>query len=85
MMHAKLLLIDREWVSLGSANLDPRSFFHNDELNLCSGSEHLIDDVENFFEQGFSNSQLVARRTWKKRPVQEKLAGQLGNLFYWQL
>jgi cardiolipin synthase len=85
MMHAKLLLIDQDWVSLGSANLDPRSFFHNDELNLCSGSERLIQNVERFFEQGFHDSILVARKRWGKRPLQEKLAGRIGNLFYWQM
>ncbi|HSM81537.1 MAG TPA: phosphatidylserine/phosphatidylglycerophosphate/cardiolipin synthase family protein, partial [Nodosilinea sp.] len=33
MMHAKFVLVDDDWVSTGSANFDPRSYFHNDELN----------------------------------------------------
>jgi len=39
MMHAKLLIADRTCVIVGSANLDQRSFFINDEGNL-----HVIDE-----------------------------------------
>lgn len=84
MMHGKCILIDRHWVSLGSANLDPRSFFHNDELNLCNNSQALIQQLEVFFEQGFDQSQLIDQKTWDKRPAKQKAIGKLGNLLYWQ-
>lgn len=85
MMHGKSILIDDCWASMGSANLDPRSFFHNDELNLCSHSSDIVRYLELFFEQGFNNSHLVSTEKWQNRPWQEKLIGQLGNFFYWQL
>lgn len=85
MMHGKVVLIDDNWVSLGSANLDPRSFFHNDELNLCVNTPHLLQSVEEFFQQGFEKSQRIRLKDWKKRPCKEKMIGQLGNFFYWQL
>jgi cardiolipin synthase len=85
MMHAKILLVDDQWVSVGSANLDPRSFFHNDELNLCVGDRNLTEQVENFFKQKFNDSELVQFQTWKNRPVKERLIGRLANLMYWQL
>ena len=85
MMHAKILLVDDDWVSLGSANLDPRSFFHNDELNLGVAAPNLIQQVEDFFEQGFGDSELVQSQTWRKRPIKERLTGRLANLVYWQL
>ena len=34
MYHAKLMVIDRRWTSVGSANFDNRSFRLNDEANL---------------------------------------------------
>ena len=46
---AKVFYIDDHWGSIGSANLDPRSFFHNDELNLCSGSADMVRYLEQFF------------------------------------
>ncbi len=85
MMHAKILLVDDHWMSLGSANLDPRSFFHNDELNLCVSDGDLIQQVESFFTQGFGESELVQFQTWQQRPLKERLIGRLANLVYWQL
>ncbi|MEO1093493.1 MAG: phosphatidylserine/phosphatidylglycerophosphate/cardiolipin synthase family protein [Cyanobacteria bacterium J06638_28] len=85
MMHAKIILIDDRWVSFGSANLDPRSFFHNDELNICTSAPALVQDVHEFFQQGFGESCLIQPDHWQKRPLKQKLMGRLGNLFYWQL
>lgn len=85
MMHAKILLIDDNWVSLGSANLDPRSYFHNDELNLCTAAPDLVQSVETFFEQGFARSQLVQLADWQQRSRREMLIGRLWNFVYWQL
>lgn len=85
MMHGKAMLIDHHWVSLGSANLDPRSFFHNDELNLCHQSPQLIQHLEAFFEQGFERSQRVNVKDWRRRPWKQRFLGRLGNLAYWQL
>jgi cardiolipin synthase len=84
MMHGKSILIDNHWASMGSANLDPHSFFHNDELNLCSNAPTIVHDLEAFFEHGFSNSHLVEIATWKNCPFSEKMMGLLGNFFYWQ-
>jgi cardiolipin synthase len=85
MMHGKIVLIDDDWVSFGSANLDPRSFFHNDELNLCTNNDHLIAQVTAFFLSGFEQSEAVQIEHWQRRPWKEKLIGRLGNFFYWQL
>ena len=85
MMHAKSILVDNHWASMGSANLDPRSFFHNDELNLCSSSSNAIRHLEELFEIGFSRSQLVDEQAWRQRSLKQKFIGPLGNFFYWQL
>lgn len=85
MMHGKIVLIDDQWVSFGSANLDPRSFFHNDELNLCTNNAHLVSQVEEFFKSGFDQSEEIHIQPWAARPLKERLIGRLGNFFYWQL
>jgi cardiolipin synthase len=84
MMHGKIVLIDHHWASIGSANLDPRSFFHNDELNLCSDNPYLLAQVDDFFQQGFEQSTAIHLANWRQRPVKERLIGRLGNFFYWQ-
>ncbi|MEB3268666.1 MAG: cardiolipin synthase B [Leptolyngbya sp.] len=85
MMHAKVILIDQHWVSAGSANLDPRSFFHNDELNLCTCDRTLLASVEQLFEQAFAHSRLITPKQWRQRPLGQRLRGSLGNVLYWQL
>ncbi|MGB3493031.1 MAG: phosphatidylserine/phosphatidylglycerophosphate/cardiolipin synthase family protein [Elainellaceae cyanobacterium] len=85
MMHAKVILIDDHWVSLGSANVDPRSFFHNDELNICSNHPSFITHIETFFEKAFQESLLINAEKWRDRPFVEKIYGKIGNAFYWQL
>ena len=59
MMHAKAMLIDDCWVSIGSANFDPRSFFHNDELNLLITEHTLIKRIEDFFVDGFWSQSII--------------------------
>ena len=84
-MHAKVILIDDDLVCMGSANLDPRSFFHNDELNICTPDKSLVQNIHTFFEKGFDHSKLIEFREWKKRPWQQKVLGTLFNIGYWQL
>jgi cardiolipin synthase A/B len=81
MLHAKLILLDDQWVSLGSANFDPRSFFHNDELNLSSNEPELLQKVESVFQLAFSRSRLVKLQEWQRRSLWQRLAGRVGLLF----
>ena len=85
MMHAKVILIDDHWVSTGSANLDPRSFFHNDELNLCTQDPQLVRAVQHLFTEAFAHSRPVTRRDWRQRSLRQRLRGAIGNTLYWQL
>jgi cardiolipin synthase len=87
MMHAKLALIDDQWISFGSANFDPRSFFQNEELTLTLNDKEkaLLPKVENFFEKAFSDSQQITLSQWHKRNLKDRIIGQFWLLLYWQL
>lgn len=85
MMHAKVLLIDQNWVSTGSANFDPRSFFHNDELHLSISEPELVNQVEHFFVSAFANSHLVSWVDWRTRSTRNRMLGRLVLLFRRQL
>ncbi len=85
MMHAKVLLIDDAFVSTGSANLDPRSLFHNDELNLSLIEPKLVQFADDFFVHGFKKSRRVEMSEWKRRPLWQRELGQLALFFRWQL
>lgn len=77
MLHAKSILIDDKWVSSGSANFDPRSFFHNDELNISTSDLQLVQHIENLFLTGFDRSKLVSMTDWRSRSLWQRMVGRL--------
>ena len=85
MMHAKVLLIDNHWVSMGSANFDPRSFFQNDELNVSMAEPKLTKKVEHFFLSAFPKSHCVDTLEWKNRSLWSRILGQFALFLSWQL
>lgn len=85
MMHAKIMLIDDRWVSWGSANFDPRSFFHNDELDLTSSDPRLLEETRAFFEDSWAKAPVVTRADWERRPAWEMALGRGARFFRWQL
>jgi cardiolipin synthase len=85
MMHAKMLLVDDSWVSFGSANFDPRSFFQNDELNIATDEVEVVQRFDEYFLRALRKSDRVALKTWRKRNFKERLIGMFWLLFYWQL
>ncbi|MGB7488505.1 MAG: phospholipase D-like domain-containing protein [Phormidesmis sp.] len=86
MLHAKMLIIDQEWVNTGSANFDYRSFLHNDELDILVNSSHLVQCVEGVFDKGFAESQQIGLRQWQYRSwLKHRLLGNAVRLVQWQL
>ena len=86
MTHAKLLLIDDLWATTGSANFDPRSFCHNEELDICSAQPKLVEGVRDAFEAGFAQSQRVTYDEWKRRSlIKHRILGNAVDFFQWQL
>ncbi|MBE9129128.1 MULTISPECIES: phospholipase D-like domain-containing protein [unclassified Coleofasciculus] len=77
MLHAKSLLIDDKWVSTGSANFDPRSFFHNDELDVSTDEPQMVQHIEQLFYTGFERSRLVSMTDWRTRRLWKRLIGRL--------
>ena len=85
MMHAKILLIDDRWVSWGSANFDPRSFFQNNELNLTVDHKTLVQRFFALFAQGFAESQCISWQIWRDRGFRSRIVGRFWLLFFNQL
>ncbi len=86
MTHAKLLLIDDLWATTGSANFDPRSFVHNEELDVCSAQPKLVEGIRDTFEKGFAQSERITYKEWKKRSlIKHRVLGNVVDFFQWQL
>ncbi|HEY9722581.1 MAG TPA: phospholipase D-like domain-containing protein [Oscillatoriaceae cyanobacterium] len=85
MMHAKAMLIDDRWVTLGSTNFDPRSFFLNSELNTTIADPGFAREMSAFFEGAFADSRRITLEDWYARPWRERIGAVLGLLFKDQL
>lgn len=86
MTHAKLLLIDDIWATTGSANFDPRSFCHNEELDICSAQPKLIQGIKDTFEKGFAQSKRITLEQWQERSlIKHRIIGNTVDFFQWQL
>jgi len=83
-MHAKCGVIDGQWSTVGSFNLDHRSLLHNLELNLMVfGDDFGLRMVEEF-DKDLDNCALVDRTSWKYRPLLDRLFERFFYLFrYW--
>ena len=86
MTHAKMLLIDDQWVNIGSANFDPRSFFHNEELDISTADPRLQQAVEQVFAEAFAQSQRMGLKDWQQRSWwRHRLFGGVVRFIQWQL
>ncbi|MNS40820.1 putative cardiolipin synthase YwiE [compost metagenome] len=81
MMHAKAILVDDDWMSTGSANFDPLSFFNNNELNVSHGSPAMREHLEAFFQESFERSDCITLEAWQRRPLVDRLVGKTLQAF----
>ena len=73
MIHCKELIVDNLWVSIGSANMDNRSFRLNDEANLNVLDKDFAAIQAKAFEADKQRSKLITYDAWRRRPFDEKL------------
>lgn len=83
--HAKLLMVDSLFASIGTANLDNRSFDLNFEVNALIYNQKITKQLEDQFLMDLSHCREIKMKTWKKRPaiqkVKESLSRILGPLY----
>ena len=72
MMHAKVLIIDDEFVTTGSTNFDFRSFEHNFEFNALVYSKEFNSKMKAVFEEDMAQCTRVSMGKWKQRPIMQK-------------
>jgi cardiolipin synthase len=79
-IHSKLAVVDRNWVFLGSSNLDIRSFRLNFEMNVETRSRELARQVGNVLEAYREGAHLIDHAALRRRSVWRRLRGALANL-----
>jgi cardiolipin synthase len=74
MMHTKMLIVDRELVSVGSTNVDSRSLRLNDEASLNVYDRAFAEQMTAVFEADLGPTLRYTYEAWTHRPLREKLA-----------
>lgn len=80
MYHAKLISIDDRWASIGSTNLDNRSFRINKEGNLNVYDEDFARYVRELVEDDIRQAVRYDLERWDNRPWRKRLAGWVSML-----
>ena len=73
LLHAKTIVIDSVWSTVGSSNLDWRSFLHNAELNAVILGWDFGKQMEAMFERDLRGSVRVERDTWERRGIDVRM------------
>ncbi len=74
MLHAKMIIVDDEMVSIGSTNFDFRSFEYNFEANIFCYSQDFTRKMIQVFRDDLKDCVRITPETWRRRPILRKAA-----------
>jgi cardiolipin synthase len=83
-MHAKTACVDGVWSTIGSTNLDWRSFLHNDEINAVVLGRGFAAQMETMFAQDLTESEAITLDQWRHRSWILRFKEQMARIgAYW--
>jgi cardiolipin synthase A/B len=74
MLHAKSMVVDGAWSSVGTVNFDNRSFQLHDEVTLCVWDEHFATLLTEQFEHDLEVCDQLDHERWSNRGPGARLA-----------
>lgn len=83
-MHAKTACIDGVWSTVGSSNLDWRSFLHNDEINAVILGRGFATQMDAMFDADMKESDAIELDKWRHRSWSLRLKERMARIgAYW--
>ncbi|MBK8724957.1 MAG: cardiolipin synthase [Holophagaceae bacterium] len=83
-LHAKTAVIDGTWSTVGSTNMDTRSFLHNKEVNVVVLGEEFGRELERAFQDDLADSTEISLEWWRRRAFAQRVKERLARLLaYW--
>jgi cardiolipin synthase A/B len=73
MFHAKTMIVDGVFATIGSTNFDNRSFRLNHEINLTVYDPEVGRRLEEMFVEDLARSGSYTYAQWRSRPVRQRL------------
>jgi cardiolipin synthase A/B len=84
LLHSKTAVIDGVWSTVGSSNMDWRSFLHNKELNVVIIGWEFGRQMEAMFDTDLKQSVHVDGEEWSRRPLQLRMKEWAARVWaYW--
>ena len=80
-IHSKVLVVDDNILTLGSCNIDIRSFALNFEDNIVIYDEKLVKEYANYFEDDKTKCEIYTEKMQKKRSIFKKILINFCRLF----
>lgn len=81
LLHAKTAVIDGVWSSVGSTNLDWRSFVHNYEADVIVLAEAFAREMERLFALDVEASHEITLDQWRQRGLDSRLREGLARIW----
>lgn len=79
-IHAKMLVVDEEISSVGTANIDYRSFKLNFEVNAFLYDEGISRNLTEIFKEDIKVSMLLTFECYQKRSLEVRLKESVSRL-----
>jgi cardiolipin synthase A/B len=79
-LHQKTMVVDGQWVSIGTTNFDNRSFAHNEETSVCVCNRELAGLMERTFRADMRACDRVELEAWQKRGLWTKSLEAIASL-----
>jgi cardiolipin synthase len=78
-LHAKTAVIDAVWATVGSSNMDWRSFLHNAEVNIIAVDANLAAELERLYADDIARSRPISLEQWNRRGWTHRLKESLAR------
>lgn len=79
-IHAKMMIVDEIFTTIGTANMDYRSFNINFEINALVYDETFAKEALKVFTEDLKESELVHSSKWRKRSTMQQLQESFARL-----
>ena len=80
-IHSKLVMVDDIFSSVGTANMDIRSFDDNFEVNALIYDEKITNELKQYFFEDLKECEMLSYEEYKKRGFSRKFKESVARLF----
>jgi cardiolipin synthase A/B len=84
-LHQKVMVVDRAWCTIGSANFDPRSFNINDEITVAIYDAAIASELAAAFENDLQHAVPWTLQRWNERDAWHRFLDRASVLIKRQL